>query len=132
MTRTHLSLIGLTALVVAAAACGSNSSPTSPSTGSPGPSGATITILASGAVSPTQVDITAGQSVTFINQDSRSHEIASDPHPDHNDCPPINALGVISPGQTRNTNALPTVRTCGFHDHQDPTNTSLQGRIVIH
>ena len=127
MTRTHFVLI---ALLLTTTACGG--SPTSPSTGSPGPSGATITILASGTVSPTQVDITAGQSVTFINQDSRSNEIASDPHPDHNDCPPINALGLLLPGQTRNTNGLTTVRTCGFHDHQDPTNTALQGRIVIH
>jgi len=114
------------------AACGG--SPSSPSnggsSGSPGPSGATITITAAG-VSPKSVTITSGQSVTFVNNDTVSHEMASDPHPAHNDCPPINALGTLAPGATRLTNALTTVRTCGFHDHLRDTVTSLQGSIVI-
>jgi len=69
--------------------------------------------------------------VTFINSDGRTHNMTSDPHPAHNDCPNINAVGTISNGQTKLTNALTTVRTCGFHDHDDPTNAGLQGRIII-
>jgi plastocyanin len=124
----------LAAWLITAVACGSSSgkSPTSPQAGSPAPSGATITISNTGAVSPTSVDIAAGQSVTFINQDSRNHEMASDPHPAHSDCPQINAVGVLAPGQTRLTNGLTTARTCGFHDHGDPDNTKLHGSIVIH
>jgi hypothetical protein len=55
----------------------------------------------------------------------------SDPHPVHTDCPPINAVGLLSPGQSRTTGAFPTARTCGFHDHLQPSNNNLNGKIVI-
>jgi plastocyanin len=114
--------------------CGGGSSPNSPSppnTGDPGPSGATITIGPNGAVSPSQVTITRGQSVTFVNNDSRSHEMHSDPHPVHTDCPPMNAVGVLSANQTKTSNAFPTARTCGFHDHNNPDVAALTGRVII-
>jgi plastocyanin len=122
------------AALVALGACGGGGSPSSPSspiTGSPGPVGATVTIGANGSISPVQVTITAGQSVAFVNNDSRVHDMTSDPHPTHTDCPQTNAVGLISPGQSKNTNAFTSSRTCGFHDHGNPENTALQGRIVI-
>jgi plastocyanin len=132
-TRGRLFLLaGLAAgLLAGPAGCGGASSPTSPDTGGPGPSGATITIGSNGAVSPSEVTISVGQSVTFVNNDSRGHQIASNPHPSHTDCPAINALNVIAAGQTKLTNALTTARTCGFHDHNDPDNRSLQGNIIV-
>jgi len=120
----------------ALSACGSSSSPTgstqviSASTGSTGTSGATITITAAG-VSPSQVSISVGQSVTFVNSDGRVHNMSSDPHPAHTDCPSINAVGTISNGQTKLTNSLPTARSCGFHDHDDPDNAQLKGSIIV-
>ena len=36
----------------------------------------------------------------FVNNDSRSHEMFSDPHPEHTDCPEINQVGFLSPGQS--------------------------------
>src|SRR5438046_5548972 len=90
--------------VLVVAACGSKS-PAAPDSGTPGPSGATITI-ANGAVSPKSVTITSGQSVTFVNNDGKTHVIDSDPHPQHTDCPAINAVGTITNGQTKLTNAL--------------------------
>ena len=117
-------------------ACG-GSSPTSSTrvivndSGAGAASGATITITSNG-VNPSQVSVNVGQAVTFINNDSRSHEIASDPHPAHGSCPSIEAgLGVIPAGQTRVTHGFGNTGTCGFHDHQDASNASLQGRIVI-
>ncbi|HEX6975761.1 MAG TPA: hypothetical protein VF147_15255 [Vicinamibacterales bacterium] len=116
-------------------ACGgggsSPTSPTPPVSGNPGPSGATITIGANGAVNPAQVTISVGQSVTFVNNDSRTHDMSSDPHPTHTDCPQTNAVSSLSPGQTKLTNAFTVARTCGFHDHNNPDATGLQGRIVI-
>ena len=116
-------------------ACGDSSDngtpPTGPSGGgSPGPSGATITIGPNG-VSPSSVSITVGQSVTFVNNDNRSHEIASDPHPLHTDCPAINALGTIPAGVMRLTNAFTGTRMCGFHDHGDPNNAAMKGTITV-
>jgi plastocyanin len=103
----------------------------SPVSGSPGPVGATITIGANGAVSPSSVTINVGESVQFVNNHSQRHEMASDPHPAHTDCTQINALGIIEAGQTKNTNGLTTARTCGFHDHLADTNPNLRGTIII-
>ena len=91
---------------------------------------ATITIGSSGA-SPRQLAVAPGTRVLFFNSDTRSHSMNSDPHPDHTDCTEINQVGFISPNQTKETGNLNTVRTCGFHDHDNPQNTSLQGRITI-
>ena len=122
----------LSVLLLAAAACGDDSpgSPAGP-IGSPGPSGATMTIGANGAISPSSVTITRGQSVTVINNHTALHDMVSDPHPQHTDCQEINAVGVLQPGQTKQTNALPNARTCGIHDHANPNTNSLRGQIVI-
>ena len=126
-------------LIVAAAGCGGDSPPSGPSgtttnsrsTGSTGASGATITITASG-VSPSQVSIAVGQSVTFVNNDSRQHQLASNPHPSHGSCPSIEAgVGAIAAGQTKLTEGFADAATCGFHDHLNPSESSLQGSIVI-
>lgn len=109
---------------------GGGGSPTTPSGSGAGPSGATITVTATG-VSPSSVSITAGQSVTFVNSDTRPHEIASDPHPAHTACPSINALGNLPAGQTRLTNSFAGTGTCSFHDHNDPDNNALKGTVTI-
>ena len=121
---------------VAAACGGGGGSPTTPGgggsgSGSPGPVGATVTIGANGVVTPTQVTVSVGQSVTFVNNHDRRHDVTSDPHPTHTDCPPMGPVGNLTAGQTKTTNAFTTARTCGFHDHDDPDNPNLRGRIVI-
>jgi hypothetical protein len=37
-----------------------------------------------------------GTRVTFINNDTRVHEMDSDPHPDHTDCPEINQVDLLT------------------------------------
>jgi plastocyanin len=130
--------MGLVVAMAMMLACGDDS-PTGPSggggagggSGSPGPSGATITIGANGAVSPQQVTIAVGQSVTFVNNHNAAHEMSSNPHPVHSDCPAMNAVGSLQPGQSRLTNAFTTARTCGFHDHINFTDGALMGTITI-
>ena len=121
-------------------ACGGGS-PSSPSgavtvisrsTGSAGASGATITITATGSLSPSSAAVAVGQSVTFVNNDSRSHEMDSNPHPQHGSCPGLDAgVGLLSPGQTKLSQSFADAGTCGFHDHLDANNTNLSGTIVI-
>jgi len=82
-------------------------------------------------VSPRSLTVPAGSRVTFTNNDTRTHEIDSDPHPEHTDCPPINQVGFLTPGQSKQTGNLNTVRRCGFHDHENPSVANLQGTIVI-
>ena len=117
------------ALVAIGSACGSSSTGTSPSPAAPA-NGPTITI-ANNAVSPSSIVVARGTQVTFVNTDSRVHEMESDPHPEHTDCPELNQVGFLNPGQSRQTGNLNTVRTCGFHDHGNPDNNGLKGRITI-
>ena len=125
-----------------AAACGggSSSTPTTPTTpttppptggGTPNPTTATITIGADGRVSPASVTIAPGGRVTMINNHNQAHDMSSDPHPEHTQCPETNQIGFLSPGQSRTSGNFNTARTCGFHDHNLPENTGLQGRIII-
>jgi hypothetical protein len=119
-------LFGLSvASLVAIAALGCGSSPAGPSSAD-----ATITITASG-VSPAEVRIKAWGHVMFVNNDTRPHIIASDPYQTHSDCPPINDVGFLSPGERRQTGTLNQPRVCGFHDHNNEFDTTLQGRIII-
>jgi plastocyanin len=133
-SRTVKWLALASGLALAVNCGGSSTSPSpnpNPGGGSTGPIGATITIGANGAVSPASVTINQGESVTFVNNHNRDHQMASDPHPNHTDCPAINALATLGSGQSRATNALTTSRTCGFHDHLNDTNNNLRGNIII-
>ena len=47
-----------------------------------------------------EVRIEVGQRVMFVNEDTRSHEMMSDPHPLHTGCPQINEIGDLAPGQS--------------------------------
>jgi plastocyanin len=110
------------------ASCG-GSSPSAP--GPPAPTAPTITISPGGVVSPKELAVSPGARVLFINNDARRHDMTSDPHPDHSDCTEINQVGLLNSGQRRETGNLVAVRACGFHDHDDPDNAELKGRIVI-
>jgi len=125
------------ALAAALAACGGGggggSSATGPSDGGTsggGTSGPTITITSSG-VSPKSIEVSVGSRVTFMNSDRVFHEMCSNPHPAHTDCPEINEVCPLSPGQAKQTGVFRTARTCGYHDHGQDSNTALQGTIVI-
>ena len=123
------------ALLSAAAACGGSSDPTSPSASPTPPSGSstqttTVTITTSG-VSPKSITITRGTQVTFVNNDVRAHDMESNPHPEHTDCPEINQVGFLQAGQTRQTGNMNTVRVCGYHDHNDAFTAAWQGTITI-
>jgi hypothetical protein len=114
--------------VVLAAACGGGSK--GPTTPTPPATVATFTLGTTG-VSPKSVQIVIGERVRFVNSDTQLHNMGSDPHPEHTDCPEINQVGFLLPGQSRETGNFVQPRTCGFHDHDNPTNQSLRGTIVI-
>ena len=104
-------------------ACGS--SPSAPSEPD-----ATITIGAAG-VFPTEVRIRAWGQVRFVNNDTRPHTMVSDPVDLHTQCPPINLVGILQPGESRSTGTLNLTGTCGFHDHNNLNDVTLRGRIVV-
>jgi plastocyanin len=109
------------------AACGGGTTP-SPN---PNPSNPNTFTITSAGVTPKELTVSPGTRVLFINSDTRRHDMGSDPHPEHSDCVEINSVGVLTPGQSRETANLNAVRTCGFHDHDLPDNNNLKGRIII-
>ena len=114
--------------VVALTGCGGGST-----TSTPAPSAtpaATFTISSSGVISPKSVTVPRGSQVQFVNSDRVGHQMTSNPHPEHTDCPEINQVGFLAVNQSRQTGNLNTARTCGFHDHDLPNNTNLQGTII--
>jgi plastocyanin len=128
--RTVTLLAGLL-LGASALACSGDDSPTAPSGGgNSGPVAATITITATG-VSPSSVTVAPGSRVTFVNNDNRPHEPASDPHPTHGSCPPIDQIGFIAAGQSRTSGNLNTAGTCSYHDHLNEGDARLRGTIRV-
>jgi len=135
MTLSKLAGYSAAAAVVAAiaAACGgsSSSSSTGP-TGTCTPSTNPNTIVIQGGqVCPQTITIALGGQLTMINNDANAHQMDSDPHPEHTDCPALNDIGLLNPGQTRTSGNLTTARNCGFHDHISPNNALLRGTVTI-
>jgi hypothetical protein len=128
---------GAVSLALVAMACGGDSNPNSPTPppgGSSGVGGPTVQSLSltitSGGLSAPTADLAVGGTVTITNSDSRSHDMDSDPHPVHTDCPALN-LGPIGPGTSRTSSAQNSARACGMHDHDNPGTQSLMRTIVI-
>ena len=119
----------IAAFAMTAAGCGSDS-PSSPSGGgNDGTIAATLTITASG-ISPKTVSVPVGSRVTIVNNGPGSHDMNSDPHPEHTQCPALN-VGVLTAGQSRTSQNLTTARTCGMHDHNDPDNSLWKATITV-
>ena len=125
MLSITLRLSTCVGLAAAVAACGSSTAPSSTPVG-----GTTITITSAGA-SPKNLLVSPGTQVSFVNNDTQPHTMNSDPHPEHGDCPTVNNVGFLAPGQSKQTGNLNVARTCGYHDHELFADTSLQGRITI-
>jgi hypothetical protein len=122
----------LLAAAIVSSTCGGGSSPSSPSP-SPGAGGGNTLIftVTSSGVSPRTMTVPNGSRIVFVNSDSRPHDMTSNPHPTHEDCPELNQIGFLSPGQQRESGNLVTTRVCGFHDHDNPGTLTLQGSVTI-
>jgi plastocyanin len=132
MMNGRTTFVMIAALAAATCGGGGSSAPTSPSPSpSPSPSAMpTVTISATG-VSPSQVRIEVNQVVRFTNNGQRTVEMRSDPHPTHEFCPPLNEVGTLTPGQSRNTGTFTRSGTCTYHDHLDAANTAFRGSVVV-
>ena len=138
MNRKVLVLACAVGAAGAIMACGSSNSSSSsggPSSPTTPPAGAVATntiTIANSTATPKNIVVARGSQVTFINNDNQSHMMNSDPHPDHTDCPEINSVGFLNPGQSRQTGNMTSNRAvCGFHDHDLPNVAGLQGSIAI-
>ena len=129
MTASRTAIVGsavTSVLVGALAGCGGTVTPTTPA-----PNTAPTMTITTAGITPRELTVPAGSRVLIVNNDTRRRNMASDPHPGHDECPEINNVGLLNPGQSRETGNLVVAGTCGFHDHDDPANTTVRGRIVV-
>jgi plastocyanin len=85
--------------------------------------------MTSSGISPASVTITAGQSVTFVNNDSVSHY----PLTSSGDASCASAsTGTIAAGQTKLSVVFSSAATCVFYDYLNPSDARFQGTITIH
>lgn len=69
--------------------------------------------------------------MTFVNDDTRPHDVLGGPDHARMDCPEVDRVGFLVPGQRRETGVFEAARICEFHDHMNLGNPAFQGRIVV-
>jgi plastocyanin len=79
---------------------------------------------------PKTLTVRAGDTVTFRNVADIAYWPASNPHPTHTDCPGFDALRGLKIDESY-TLTFAQVRTCGYHNHLDPANSSAWGTIIV-
>jgi plastocyanin len=125
--------IALCTLALWAVGCGggggNGGTPTGPSGGG-GNAATTITITANG-LSDATPRVSMGDRIRFTNNDSRAHQILTTPHLLHTDCPALNSVGSLAPGQSGVSEPLTSTGGCGFHDHLNPDDNKYRGQVLV-
>ena len=129
MGRTSRLSSGVLACTMAMAACGDGGGSNTPA--SPSPTGAVTITLTDVGVSPSRVEVVVGSVVQFVNNSTVTREVNSGPHPVHTDCPPVNEVGLLTPGQTGQTGPLTLSGACSFHDHLTDAAAPWAGVILV-
>jgi hypothetical protein len=62
--------------------------------------------------------------VTFVNRDIFAHRIGSA-------CPEIDEVGLLQPGESRDTGTFGGARTCSYNDRLNPDQPLLKGTIIV-
>ena len=86
----------------------------------------TITYSESG-FSPASLEVTAGQTVVFVNNSTKPFWPASAPHPTHTDYPEFDAKSPVAPGSSF-TFVFQKIGNWGYHNHLD---SSKFGKIIV-
>lgn len=79
--------------------------------------------VSSSGFSPQNITIAAGESVTWVNEDTEDHQINSAVHPTHLLYPPLNSVGLLKAGQ-RKSLSFPEAGTYKYHNHLNPSLTA--------
>ena len=87
--------------------------------------------MTDGGVTPRVQSLDIGQRIFVINRSSATHQLASNPHPFHTNCPPLNQPGPLRPGQSGLSGPFEAPGRCGYHNHLNPFNASFQGEVIV-
>lgn len=85
-----------------------------------------VTISSSGFF-PQNITVSAGETVTWVNEDTESHQVNSAVHPIHQLYPPLNSIGLLKSGEKKSL-SFPDKGTYKYHDHLNP---SLTGSVTV-
>jgi plastocyanin len=78
-------------------------------------------------ISPAEITVTSGATVTFVNNGQVPHWPASDPHPIHTDLSGFDAKRGLNPGELYRF-TFTKIGSFGMHDHLHP---AFKGRIIV-
>ena len=68
--------------------------------------------------------------VSFMNHDRTTYTVAGGSAPSRRDCPGVDIVRGLAPGDTRTTDPFTTPKTCEFHVRRDQA-ALVTGRIII-
>jgi plastocyanin len=85
-----------------------------------------VVITATG-FSPATVTVAPGMTVTFVNTDTKGHQVASSPHPVHTGLPGFDSRTPIPPGGKYSFTFM-QAGTFGYHDHLAP---EMRGTVTV-
>jgi plastocyanin len=91
------------------------------------PKTALVTVTASG-FSPETISVTAGTSVSWDNEDTSPHVVASDPYPTDNGLPGFNSINALQTGDSYSYD-FTKVGTFTYHDQLNPY--ALMGTVIV-
>ena len=83
--------------------------------------------ISSSGFLPQNITISAGKSVTWVNEDTESHQVNSAVHPTHQLYPPLNTVSLLKSGEKKSL-SFPDLGTYKYHDHLNP---SLTGSVTV-
>jgi hypothetical protein len=89
----------------------------------------TVIYVSDTGVVPHDIQIHLGASVTFVMLGTDIHEMASGPHPQHNNYPPLN-IGVLRFGEMKSVTFTRT-GFFGYHDHDNDSDLRFQGSVTV-
>jgi hypothetical protein len=90
-----------------------------------------VTVTAAG-VDPQTLHLDSPVSVKFTNEDRVAHKFEVALELGDGDCPEMNQLATLEPGQSGSVAITRSGIICAFHDAGAPTNFAFKGLLVIH
>jgi hypothetical protein len=136
--RRRCNALAAIAAALCATACGSSFSSITPAPSlslldpsQPRSATPAVTITA-GGVKPQVLHVDYPVTVTFTNADAVPHKLESAPELNWDNCPEMNTVGTLKPGQSKAVAFSEKDAVCAYHDAGQPSNTAFQGYIAIH
>lgn len=86
-----------------------------------------VAITAGGTFSPAVITVKKGTTVIWTNSGSAMVQVASNPHPTHNDYPGFDSKSAIGAGETY-AFTFDKAGSWGYHNHLNPT---VMGTVIV-